>query len=90
LVHPDDRADELHPHANTVVSRPELVDQILLAGDMPCPAVAGVLGPFGNGRTCIVGAKYAPPGLSRDPEQSVLMRAQLGAGRSGIAVLFGA
>jgi hypothetical protein len=34
-----------------VVSRPEVAEQMLLAGDLPCPRCRGVLRPFGNGRT---------------------------------------
>ena len=34
-----------------VVPCPELAEEILLAGDMPCPRCRGVLRPFGNGRT---------------------------------------
>jgi transposase-like protein len=34
-----------------VVSRPEVAEQMLLAGELPCPRCRGVLRPFGNGRT---------------------------------------
>src|SRR5664279_1490282 len=34
-----------------VVSRPEVAEQMLLAGDLPCPRCRGVLRPFGTGRT---------------------------------------
>ena len=34
-----------------VVSRPEVAEQMLLAGDLPCPRCRGVLRPFGSGRT---------------------------------------
>ena len=34
-----------------VVSRPEVAEETLLAGDLPCPRCRGVLRPFGNGRT---------------------------------------
>ena len=34
-----------------VVSRPEVAEQMLLAGELPCPQCRGVLRPFGNGRT---------------------------------------
>ena len=34
-----------------VVPCPERAEEILLAGDMPCPRCRGVLRPFGNGRT---------------------------------------
>ena len=34
-----------------VVSRPEVAEQMLLAGALPCPRCRGVLRPFGNGRT---------------------------------------
>ena len=34
-----------------VVTRPEVAEQMLLAGDLPCPRCRGVLRPFGNGRT---------------------------------------
>ena len=34
-----------------MVSRPEVAEQMLLAGDLPCPRCRGVLRPFGNGRT---------------------------------------
>ncbi|MGB8385571.1 MAG: DUF6431 domain-containing protein [Dermatophilaceae bacterium] len=33
------------------MSRPEVAEQMLLAGDLPCPRCRGVLRPFGNGRT---------------------------------------
>jgi len=35
----------------TVVSPPEVAEQILLAGGLPCPRCRGVLRPFGSGRT---------------------------------------
>src|SRR5664279_1547521 len=34
-----------------VVPCPERAEEILLAGDMPCPRCQGVLRPFGTGRT---------------------------------------
>jgi hypothetical protein len=34
-----------------VVSRPEVAERMLLAGDLPCPRCRGVLRSFGNGRT---------------------------------------
>ena len=34
-----------------VVSRPDVAEQMLLAGVLPCPRCRGVLRPFGNGRT---------------------------------------
>ena len=34
-----------------VVSRPEVAEETLLAGDLPCPRCRGVLRPFGTGRT---------------------------------------
>ena len=34
-----------------VVPCPERAEEILLAGDMPCPRCRGVLRPFGTGRT---------------------------------------
>ena len=34
-----------------VVSRPEVAEESLLAGDLPCPRCRGVLRPFGTGRT---------------------------------------
>ena len=34
-----------------VVSRTEVAEQMLLAGDLPCPRCRGVLRPFGSGRT---------------------------------------
>ena len=34
-----------------LVSRPEVAEETLLAGDLPCPRCRGVLRPFGNGRT---------------------------------------
>jgi hypothetical protein len=34
-----------------VVSRPEVAEQMLLAGELPCPRCRGVLRPFGSGRT---------------------------------------
>ena len=34
-----------------VVASPERAEEILLAGDMPCPRCQGVLRPFGTGRT---------------------------------------
>ena len=34
-----------------VVSRPEVAEQMLRAGDLPCPRCRGVLRPFGTGRT---------------------------------------
>jgi hypothetical protein len=34
-----------------VVSRPEVAEETLLAGDLPCPRCRGLLRPFGNGRT---------------------------------------
>ena len=34
-----------------VVPCPERAEEILLAGDVPCPRCRGVLRPFGNGRT---------------------------------------
>ena len=34
-----------------VVSRPEVAEETLLAGDLPCPRCRGVLRPFGAGRT---------------------------------------
>src|SRR5664279_1826134 len=37
-----------------VVPCPERAEEILLAGDMPCPRCRGVLRPFGTGRTCTV------------------------------------
>ena len=33
-----------------VVSRPEVAQRMLLAGDLPCPPCRGVLRPFGKGR----------------------------------------
>jgi len=32
-----------------VVSRPEVAEEALLAGDLPCPRCRGVLRPFGSG-----------------------------------------
>ena len=34
-----------------VVSRPDVAEETLLAGDLPCPRCRGALRPFGNGRT---------------------------------------
>jgi len=34
-----------------VVSSPDVADQMLLAGGLPCPRCRGVLRPFGSGRT---------------------------------------
>ena len=34
-----------------VVSRPDVAEETLLAGDLPCPRCRGVLRPFGSGRT---------------------------------------
>ena len=34
-----------------VVARPEVAEETLLAGDLPCPQCRGVLRPFGSGRT---------------------------------------
>ena len=34
-----------------LVARPEVAEETLLAGDLPCPLCRGVLRPFGNGRT---------------------------------------
>ena len=42
---------EFQTCAVMVVPCPERAEEILLAGDMPCPRCRGVLRPFGNGRT---------------------------------------
>ena len=43
-----------HHGARLHVPFPERAEEILLAGDMPCPRCRGVLRPFGKGRTRIV------------------------------------
>ena len=44
-----------------VVSRPEVAEQMLLAGELSCPRCRGVLRPFGTGRTRTVRGIGADP-----------------------------
>jgi len=41
----------MEPCVVMVVSRPDVAEETLLAGDLPCPRCRGALRPFGNGRT---------------------------------------
>ena len=43
------------------VSRTEVAEQMLLAGDLPCPRCRGALRPFGTGQTRTVRGIGADP-----------------------------